>query len=109
MTGEEHVREELGAYVLGALEPGDRRAVEEHVTSCSSCRDELARLSGMPALLDRLTAEEAMADLTPVPAALAPRVVLGVAGEARRLRRQVRAWRAVAASGVAASFILALL
>jgi len=109
MTSEEHVREELGAYVLGALEPGERRAVEAHVTICPPCRDELARLSGMPALLDRLTPEEAMADLTPVPAVLAPRVVLGVAGEARRLRREVRAWRAVAAAGVAASFILALL
>jgi anti-sigma factor RsiW len=32
----------LGAYVLGALEPGERRRLEEHVDRCPFCAAELA-------------------------------------------------------------------
>ena len=59
MRDEGHVRHELGAYLLGALEPGERRAVEVHVDTCPGCRDELAQLSGLPSLLDRISVEEA--------------------------------------------------
>lgn len=57
---------ELGAYVLGALGPDERRAVEEHVDRCPACAGELAELAGLPALLDRVPHE----DLEPV--AVAP-------------------------------------
>ena len=46
-----HVREELGAYVLGALEPEERDAVAAHLAACPSCAAEHARLAGLPALL----------------------------------------------------------
>jgi hypothetical protein len=38
----EQVRELLDAYVLGAVEPGDAKAVEEHVADCVRCWDELS-------------------------------------------------------------------
>ena len=57
---------DLGAYVLGALEPGERRRVEEHLARCPACAAELAEFEALPALLDRVDPE----DLTP--AAVAP-------------------------------------
>jgi len=41
----------LGAYVLGSLEPAERAAVDEHLLSCPTCAAELADLTGLPALL----------------------------------------------------------
>jgi anti-sigma factor RsiW len=52
---------DLGAYVLGALGPGERRRVEEHLERCPSCAEELAEFAALPALLDRVDP----ADLTP--------------------------------------------
>lgn len=43
----------LGAYVLGALNPADRAAVDSHVTSCAACRRELAEFAIVPGLLSR--------------------------------------------------------
>lgn len=91
-----HVVRELGAYVLGALEPAERREVESHVATCEPCRDELARLSGMPALLDRLVPEEATGDLTALPARVGPRLDDAAATSVTALRRSVRRWRAAA-------------
>lgn len=61
------VRLELGGYVLGGLEPHERRAVEQHVASCGRCRTELAELAEMPALLATVgdASERAPADLKP--------------------------------------------
>lgn len=38
--GHARARELLGPYVLGALEPGEERAVERHLAECAACRDE---------------------------------------------------------------------
>lgn len=100
MTSDGHVHTELGAYVLGALEPNERRAVEDHVAHCATCRDELANLSGLPPLLDRLTVEEATADIGSVSAELAARGRRAAADEHVRLRRHLRAWRAAAVAAV---------
>jgi hypothetical protein len=45
---------DLGAYVLGALEPGERRRVDEHVRTCPVCAAELAEFAALPGLLDRV-------------------------------------------------------
>jgi hypothetical protein len=37
-------REEIGAYLLGALTDLERQAFERHVAGCAECRDELERL-----------------------------------------------------------------
>jgi anti-sigma factor RsiW len=46
-----HVREELGGYVLGALDPEERAAVAAHLAACPDCAAEYARLAGLPAML----------------------------------------------------------
>lgn len=52
-------REWDAAYVLGALSPRDRRAFEQHLTSCPACREAVGELAGMPGILGMLTAEHA--------------------------------------------------
>jgi hypothetical protein len=49
------VRTALGVYVLGAIEPAGRSEVEAHLAACPACRDELAALAGLPALLGRVS------------------------------------------------------
>jgi hypothetical protein len=51
----------LGVYVLGAIDPAERSLVDQHLATCRDCRDELAGLAGLPALLARVSAEEAFA------------------------------------------------
>jgi hypothetical protein len=46
-----HVREELGAYVLGALDPGEHDAVSAHLRECAECREERDRLAALPPLI----------------------------------------------------------
>ncbi|MFC4912864.1 zf-HC2 domain-containing protein [Actinomadura gamaensis] len=48
------VRTALGVYVLGAIDPAERARVDEHLATCPECRDELAALAGLPALLGRV-------------------------------------------------------
>jgi anti-sigma-K factor RskA len=40
-TGHERWREELAAYALGALEPGEGAELERHLAGCEECRVEL--------------------------------------------------------------------
>ena len=51
-------RPSLGVYVLGAIEPAERSLVDAHLTTCRDCRDELAGLAGLPALLARVNPDE---------------------------------------------------
>ena len=48
----------LGVYVLGAIDPGERGLVDAHLVTCRDCRDELAGLAGLPALLARVNPDE---------------------------------------------------
>src|SRR5581483_3145650 len=52
------VRISLGVYVLGAIDPAERAMVDAHLATCRDCRDELAGLAGIPALLARVGPEE---------------------------------------------------
>ncbi|GAA2615454.1 zf-HC2 domain-containing protein [Actinomadura fulvescens] len=54
MTGCGELRAALGVYVIGAIDPAERGRLEAHLESCPSCRDELAGLAGLPALLGRV-------------------------------------------------------
>jgi len=49
------------AYVLGSLSAVDRREFEAHMANCPACRDAVADLSGVPALLSQLDREEVAA------------------------------------------------
>ena len=51
-------RPSLGVYVLGAIDPAERSLVDAHLMTCRDCRDELAGLAGLPALLARVNPDE---------------------------------------------------
>ena len=51
-------RPSLGVYVLGAIDPAERALVDAHLATCQDCRDELAGLAGLPALLARVNPDE---------------------------------------------------
>ncbi|MGZ6874630.1 MAG: anti-sigma factor family protein, partial [Blastococcus sp.] len=58
----------LGAYVLGALDPAEREAVDEHLRACPDCAAELAEFEGLPPLLDRVHLDDLEFDpVTPSP------------------------------------------
>jgi predicted anti-sigma-YlaC factor YlaD len=105
------IRHALGVYVLGAIDPADRAEVDEHLATCADCREELAGLAGLPALLRRVPQAEAerLAEIDPAdpptgekaPDELLPPVLARMA-QARRVRR----WRELAAA--AAVVVLAV-
>lgn len=110
-------RVSLGVYVLGAIDPAERALVDAHLTTCRECRDELAGLAGLPALLARVSMEEAIAlAVTDVPESLAeadaapaepPRELLATVLDLTAARRRRRRWRdaglAVAAAAIVAA------
>ena len=51
MNGEHPSREDLVAYSLGALEPGEQRRVEGHAAGCARCTRELEALGPAVAVL----------------------------------------------------------
>src|ERR1700722_19240444 len=53
------IRHALGVYVLGAIDPAERSMVDAHLSTCPECREELAGLAGLPALLRRVPGGEA--------------------------------------------------
>jgi anti-sigma factor RsiW len=55
----EHVTEDLAAYALGSLEPGEHARVDAHVALCASCAGRLADYRGLVGVLPLA--------LTPVP------------------------------------------
>lgn len=91
-------RQSLGVYVLGAIGPAERAQVEEHLATCPECREELAGLAGLPALLRRVPVAEAERLVDPEPAA-APgeRLLRSLLERATRVRR-ARRWRGLAAA-----------
>jgi hypothetical protein len=53
------LRELLGVYVVGAIEPAERSMVDSHLETCLDCREELAGLAALPALLHRVSVPDA--------------------------------------------------
>ncbi|HEX9888372.1 MAG TPA: sigma-70 family RNA polymerase sigma factor [Nitriliruptorales bacterium] len=99
-------REALGPYVIGALAPAERRDVEAHLESCGSCRDELARLSVLPALLARLAPDEVLADLPTQVPDIVPGLLAAVARERGRAARRLALWRAGAVAAAVAAVLI---
>jgi hypothetical protein len=97
------IRHALGVYVVGAIDPAERSVVDTHLSHCLECREELAGLAGLPALLGRvpLADAERMAlgdeELEEAPAELLD-ALLGQVSARRRARR----WRVIAAAAAAA-------
>jgi anti-sigma factor RsiW len=59
MTSCLHIRQSLGVYVVGAIDPAERTMVDLHLAGCPECREELAGLAALPALLGRVPFDEA--------------------------------------------------
>jgi anti-sigma factor RsiW len=97
------IRHALGVYVLGAIDPAERATVDAHLSTCPECREELAGLAGLPALLRRIPVREAQqladVDLDELPGPEVPsddmlRSLLARTKQARQARR----WRGLAAA-----------
>jgi anti-sigma factor RsiW len=110
MAGCREIRQALGVYVLGAIDPAERAQVDEHLASCLECREELANLAGLPAMLrkvpiveaERLAAPEQDLELAGVPSAEMLTTLIARTANVRRIHR----WRSVAAA--AAVVVVAL-
>src|SRR5689334_13945723 len=87
MTYYEHVpfRENIPAYALGALDVEEAAALERHLQTCESCRQELAAY--------RATSDRALAMLPPQqPSAALRKRLQARLPSASRVDRQVRNW-----------------
>jgi Putative zinc-finger len=97
------VRHALGVYVLGAIDPAERAVVDAHLSTCPECREELAGLASLPALLRRIPVGEAEQladdDLDELPAREVPsdEMLRSLLGRTTRVR-QARRWRGLAAA-----------
>jgi len=115
VTSREHVRLDLGAYVLGGLEPEEEAAVREHLASCAECAAEHASLAGLPRLLALAAPIDDDGPLAPAPA-VEERVLDAIASERpRRAPRRLRLPRpkllipaGAALAAVAIALVLAL-
>ncbi len=104
------VRQLLGVYVVGAIDPAERSVADEHLSECQACRDELAGLAGLPAMLGRVPAadvERLSGAVTGVPVPAEPSdELLTVLLRKVAVKRRERRWRgavAVAAAAVIAA------
>jgi hypothetical protein len=100
------IRQSLGVYVVGAIDPAERVIVDAHLSTCQDCREELAGLAGLPALLGRVPRQDAeklaldsaeLRDLEEPPAELLDSLLRRIAE-----RRRARRWRGVVAAAAAA-------
>ena len=101
-------RPSLGVYVLGAIDPAERGLVDAHLVTCRDCRDELAGLAGLPALLARVNPDEISricADDTvrPLAADDPPEELLGTVLNLAEARRRRNRWRYLSAAAAVAA------
>ncbi len=89
------------AYVLGSLDSEDRRLFEHHLANCPSCSAAVAEFAGLPGILSKLSAEDAIALLAADDVAVGvddhlregvhtPGLVQRLAVAASRRRRRIR-------------------
>ncbi len=99
------IRQLLGVYVVGAIDPAERSIVDAHLHGAADCREELSGLAGLPALLGRVPLADAerltaagpgLPDMAEPPAELLNGLLRRVAA-----RRRARRWRSVLALAAA--------
>jgi anti-sigma factor RsiW len=99
------------AYVLGSLSAADRREFEAHLAQCATCRQAVAELSGVPALLSRLDRDDMAAIVESGPSdvsatsetpEMSPQLLPSLLGAVRFRRRRSRmtTWAVSAAAAV---------
>lgn len=107
VAGCREIKHALGVYVLGAIDPAERALVDEHLAACLDCREELAGLAGLPALLRKIPLEEAERLTAPASEADSPpeELLQSLLVKTARVRR-TRRWRGLVAA--AAVILVAL-
>lgn len=107
MSTHEELQRSLGSYMLGALDAGERAAVEAHLPGCPACTRELASYAGLPALLSRVPLEQAVAGPPEPPTSVLPGLLAAVQRAQRHRDRRLRRWQ-TAAGALAAAAALAV-
>ena len=98
------------AYVLGSLSGNERREFERHLATCPQCNAAVAEISGIPALLAQLTAEEVEAlddPATEVPP-MRPEVLDTLVQKVEWRRRRTRRFSVITLAAAAAVLAIAL-
>src|SRR4029078_4245992 len=98
------------AYVLGSLSGNERREFERHLATCPQCNAAGAELSGIPARLAQLTAEEVEAlddPATEVPP-MRPEVLDTLMQKVEWRRRRTRRFSVITLAAAAAVLAIAL-
>ncbi|MFJ6171924.1 anti-sigma factor family protein [Curtobacterium sp. NPDC092190] len=87
------------AYVLGSLTPDERLEYERHLETCDRCTAAVAELVGLPGLLAKLPADQAVEIAAPDgrPDTRPESTLAAVAHRVRHRRRRRRTWVAVTA------------
>jgi anti-sigma-K factor RskA len=106
MTGTHDCGSDAAAYVLGALEPDELKAFQEHLEQCAVCRDEVEAFGGVVQALPMAAPQ------LPPPRRLRRRLMRAIREEPKakgtRRRRRSLAWsspRVVVAAVVAAAVV----
>jgi hypothetical protein len=94
----------IGPYVLGALEPDEMDSMREHLARCDACAAEVRSLAGIPALLDRASADDEVATLSP---ALEEEVLDRFVRERAAANPPRRPWRRFAIPAIAVAALVA--
>ncbi|MDX1468691.1 MAG: anti-sigma factor [Acidimicrobiia bacterium] len=102
MDEHREVREWAAAYVLGALDPEDRRRFESHLKTCSDCAEAVTRFTALPGLLKLVERPEP----EPAPDRILDSAAAMLDSEWSAVLRSRRRWRwaalvAAAAAGIA--------
>lgn len=95
------------AYVLGSLSAAERREYEAHLRGCPSCREAVAELGGMPALLSQVSSDDVATmdegdHATGATPPLRPQLLTSLLAKVSRRRRRSRmvTWTVAAAAAV---------
>lgn len=96
-------RGDLGAHLLGVLEPAEVAGLEAHLSDCDSCAAEMADLAGLADLLALATPDRVGAVPAGPDAGFADRLVAAAAHRQRLRRRRWLAGAAAAAIVVGAA------
>jgi len=106
MSGCRTHAEQVGPYVLGALEPDEMEVMRGHLADCPRCAAEARSLAELPALLDLVSADAEVAVLSP---GLEDEVLDRFVRERARSAPPRRRWPRLAIPAVAVAALLAAL